>query len=292
MSKDASCRGAVFAIALALGFSSSWMPCAAAAEPTVAKRRPELVLQAGQSGVLLARFSPDGKILATGSIEGSIVLWDAQTGRQLRELVGHYNTVFSMAFSPDGKMLATGSTDGTGEVLLWNVQTGERLRRFGGHLEVRSLAFSVDGRLMAAGSDFGQVVLWETESGRKLATLLHGEKGEGCLGFVTSIAFSGDGTMLATGAEGPTMLAEHAKDKTVILWDLRNNTKKQALEKFADPVRVISFSPDGMLLAIEIPEAKVEIWNTVTCKKDLQLDGLKDSAIELPPGSNGMAIRN
>jgi parallel beta-helix repeat protein len=65
-------------------------------------------------------FSPDGKILASGSWDNTIKLWDVATGTLLRTLQGHTSSVYSVAFSPDGKILASGSLDGT--ILLWDVE--------------------------------------------------------------------------------------------------------------------------------------------------------------------------
>ena len=65
-------------------------------------------------------LSPDGKILASGSSDKTIKLWDVATGREIRTLSGHTHWVNSVAFSPDGKILASGSWDG--RILLWDVE--------------------------------------------------------------------------------------------------------------------------------------------------------------------------
>jgi WD40 repeat protein/DNA-binding SARP family transcriptional activator len=69
-------------------------------------------------------FSPDGRRLATGSIEGSLKVWDAHTGRLVDSLTGNLGQVLDLAFSPDGTSLATNSSDGT--VRLWDVSTGRQ----------------------------------------------------------------------------------------------------------------------------------------------------------------------
>src|SRR6185436_18880051 len=64
-------------------------------------------------------FSPDGKTLATASVDGTARLWEVQSGQELRRLTGHTAAVNNVAFSPDGKYVVTVSADGTAR--LWNV---------------------------------------------------------------------------------------------------------------------------------------------------------------------------
>src|SRR4051812_18099697 len=81
----------------------------------------------GHTGLVYSvAFSPDGKVLATGSFDNTVKLWDFATGKELHTLKGHTNQVYCVAFSPDGNLLASASQDKT--VRLWNPKDGKFLR--------------------------------------------------------------------------------------------------------------------------------------------------------------------
>jgi len=105
-------------------------------------------------------FSPDGKLLATGSFDSFIRLWDTATGAKVRDLEGHQNVIYSLSFSSDGRNLASGSFDRT--VKLWETFSGHTVKTFPGHAgSVGSVAMSPSGRMILSGSTDTSLILWD-----------------------------------------------------------------------------------------------------------------------------------
>jgi WD40 repeat protein len=153
----------------------------------------------GHSGrVTAVAFSLDSRLLASGSGDGTVRLWDPVTEAVCRTLEGHFGWVRAVAFSPDGRLLASGSGDKT--VRLWDPTTGAVRRTLEGHSDVVSaVAFSPDGRLVASGSADKTVRLWDLATGTVCRTL------EGHSDVVLAVAFSSDGRLLASSSADKTV---------------------------------------------------------------------------------------
>lgn len=153
-------------------------------------------------------FSPDGALLAVCPREGLVRLWDVETVRAAERLaIGHRDAIsgsYVVAFSPDGQLLVVGSSDNT--IRLWGLSAREEVRRIqAADLGVFQIAFSPDGRMLACdacakqdshgGCVHGDVQLWDPVTGRKLHTISDPDAK-----YINALAFSPDGTLLATGA--------------------------------------------------------------------------------------------
>jgi WD40 repeat protein len=188
--------------------------------------------------------SPSTSELVGGTSEGTLVVWDAATGRIVRRRDGaHDHAVSALAVTGDGRTIA--SADGAGRIAVWDAASLSPVRDTEHEGGVRALAFSPDGRLVASAGDDRTVRIWRVSDAAPVARL------EGHTGMVGSVAFSPDGKLLASGGD----------DATVRLWDVGSHRELATLAGHTDFVLGLRFTPDGRRLVSTGEDATVILWD-------------------------------
>ncbi|KAI9674644.1 MAG: hypothetical protein M1822_009048 [Bathelium mastoideum] len=216
-------------------------------------------LEGHENWVMAVAFSPDGQLVASGSYDRTIRLWNTTTGEEMQKLEGHEDWVTAVAFSPDGQLMASGSYDRT--IRLWNTTTGEEMQKLEGHEDsVKAVVFSPDGQLVASGSHDRTIRLWNTTTGEEMQKL------EGHEDRVRAVAFSPDGQLVASGSH----------DRTIRLWNTTTGEEIQKLKGHEGSVTAVAFSPDGQLVASGSHDRTIRLWNTTTGEEMQKLEGHED----------------
>jgi RNA polymerase sigma factor (sigma-70 family) len=235
-------------------------------------------------------FSPDGKRLASSGADMTTRLWDLSTRQELRK-IQRDKPVRGAAISPDGKLVASG---GTWEVLLWDPDTGKEVRRLkGAHGEVSGVTFSPDGKYVAAFAvSHSLVYVWETATGKRLGDRTGHEAAQ-----VNRLAYSADGRVTSycpdqsirqwdalTGRqlrliEAPdtinraSCLAPDGQSLACVHWngDLRirdlSGKELRRWKGHQGTVMVVTYSPDGKVLASGGMDQAVVLWDPATGKE-------------------------
>ncbi|KAK4653541.1 HNWD NOD-like receptor pc6 [Podospora pseudocomata] len=224
--------------------------------------------------VLSVAFSPDSKLVASGSGDKTIKIWDAATGSCTQTLKGIWDSVTSVAFSPDSKWVASGSHDKT--IKIWDAATGSCTQRLKGHWDsVTSVAFSPDSKWVASGSHDKTIKIWDTATGSCTQRL------KGHRSWVTSVAISPDSKWVASGSH----------DKTIKIWDTATGSCTQTLEGHHHSVTSVAISPDSKWVASGSDDKTIKIWDTATGSCTQTLEGHRSwvNSVAISPDSKWVA---
>ncbi len=231
------------------------------------------------SSVVSVRFSPDGKLFATGLMTGEIRLWRTYDTKQLRIYTGHTAWVWAFAFSPDSKLLASGSADYT--IKIWDVQTGQCLHTLKEHTnKVYSVSFSPDGAFLASSGEDQTIKIWDIATGICQQTLL------GHDGWVWSVTFRP-----STTTNNTPLIASGSADNKIKLWDINTGRCLKTLNGHSSDVLSVAFSPDGRILASGSRDLTLRLWdaNTGKCEEILQGHSKKVYSVCFSPDGQTLA---
>lgn len=233
------------------GCTSSNAPAPTSASPVpTAKRQPSLILSTYNGHteqVLATTWSPDSKLIASGSRDKTVQVWDALSGSHATTYRGHSGAIAALAWSPDVQAIASGSWDQT--VQIWNPLNGTHQLTYGGHsADVTTVAWSPDGVLLASGSEDQTIQIWNAHAG----TLM--QKYRGHTEAVTVAAWSPDGKYIASGS----------KDTTVQIWEAASGKLLIVFRKHSGEVTSLAWSPDGRYIASGSVDKTVQVWQAAT----------------------------
>ena len=234
----------------------------------------------GDQPLAVLQFSADGKILAAGTFQGVITLWDVAAGREhISAITAHGEPLFAAGFSPDGRLLATGSEDET--IKLWDTKTGRLLDTLRGHeAGIWSLVFSPDGKRLVSGSQDQTLKVWNvartpvTETVAGLTQSLSDNQWQ-------EIVWSPDSTLLAGSCQ----------DESVKLWDAKTLELRGV---FPQAAHALAFGRDGKTILTRRSDGTIQFCEVGTgkIKPDLlETVPLKDwTCLAVSPDRKTMAI--
>jgi len=230
-------------------------------------------LTAHNDSVKSIAFSRDGKMLASGSADDTIKLWNLATNQNIATLTGNSSTDYTIAFSPDVKMLASGSIDNT--IKIWDIESRQNTDTLSGHSDsIWSVAFSKDGKTLASASRDGTIKLWNLETNQEIATLNEHSKD------VMVVAFSPDRKTLASGSS----------DNTIKLWDLQTNEMIATLEGHSDGVTSLAFNPDSSILVSSSYDNTIKFWDLFNNEEVDSLEGHSSGILSIAIAPNGRIL--
>jgi WD40 repeat protein len=254
------------------------------------------------SQVLAVAYSPDGKMIATGGMDGKAQLWDATTWEPVGQPLPHRTQVNAIAFSPDGQWLLTASGS-PGAVLssketgarLWKVATGTPHGDWCRHASndalqaanILAVALGPDGKTFVTGGEDKTARLWNVPTGKELAAFRHPAP-------VVAVAFSPDGQTVAAGTSAPSLGGPKSTSGAVYLWNVATKQKIGELVHPEGGILSLAFSPDGALVLTGSADKTARLWETETGKTvwTVQHEGPVNAVAFAPHGQSFLTGSN
>jgi WD40 repeat protein len=217
-------------------------------------------------------LSRDGK-RAVSSSGDSLIVWDLEAGVQWRTLQGHSDRVIGVALSVDGRRAASGARDC--KVKVWDLEGGRAIRSLEGHSDhVYGVALSSDGRRLISASFDKTLMVWDVESGAVLHTL-HGHAGP-----VVGVAISAEGRRAVSASS----------DKTLKLWDLESGRELRTLVGHSGPVNCVAWSGDGKFAVSGSDDKSLKVWDMETGTTVRTLEGHGDEILGVAMSADGQRV--
>ncbi len=206
-------------------------------------------------------IGPDDRTALLGFEDGSLILWDMETGKEVRRFEGHKTLINDVAFRPDGLTALSASEDT--RVIYWDVSTGREIHRLEGHAgHVRTVAFSPNGNTAISGgyigdSHFnqGELILWDLETGQEIRRF------EGHTNGVLEVAFTPDGSKAAS-VSGPFSFEGLDAVNEIFIWDVQTGEALHHIETPDHDNNNLEISPDGStLITLSADTADFYFWD-------------------------------
>ena len=193
---------------------------------------PIATLRGHSGGVNSLDWSSDGKMLASGSDDGTIILWDPINGKRLATLTGHVDRINSVAFNPAGTKIVSASADNN--VIVWDITQDQLAKSLEGHSgEITSLVWSSDGNRLASGSADASIVIWDVDNDQAIQAL------QGHRLPILGLAWSPDGSYLVSGTRDRSPYGSN------VVWDVRSGDIVALSYTDASGCGAVGWSPNG-----------------------------------------------